>query len=144
MSSIQDFKLLMFCKSLNGKCQIKTSVPKISVFVQIYAMCILFPLLSSCVLAHSGHTDPILSELNDYLVAIQLLKEDNPRAKELYLLWLTVRNESWHTRELVDKQNLAFLFMTFRSGQNDSNNSDDCWLCCNLLSGRNRFSLLQK
>ena len=62
-------------------------------------------------LASSGHThprytDPMLTELNDYLMALQVLRTHNPQAEELFQLWQRVREESWKIRELTDEQDL--------------------------------------
>ncbi len=56
--------------------------------------------------AHPRHSDPVLAELNDYLVAIQLLKDKDPQAEQLFKLWQSVRAESWEIRRLTDKENL--------------------------------------
>jgi hypothetical protein len=57
--------------------------------------------------AHERFTDPILAELNDYLMAIQILRFHDPRAGELFSLWQSVRDDSWRIRELTDQQGLS-------------------------------------
>ncbi|MHC4158989.1 MAG: hypothetical protein ACYSSO_07905 [Planctomycetota bacterium] len=57
-------------------------------------------------LAHSRRTDPVLAELNDYLMALQVLKENDSQAGELFKLWQRVRQGSWEIRRLTDEENL--------------------------------------
>ena len=68
--------------------------------------CAFLLLHASSVLAHPRHTDPILAELNDYLLALQVLRHDNSKADKLFQLWQHVSEESWKIRELTDKQDL--------------------------------------
>jgi hypothetical protein len=56
--------------------------------------------------AHDGHTDPELQELNDYIMAIQLMRINDPSADELFKTWQELRTESWAIRKLTDEQNL--------------------------------------
>ena len=56
--------------------------------------------------AHERFTDPVLAELNDYLMAVQILRLHDPRAGELFNLWRSTRDASWKIRELTDQQNL--------------------------------------
>ena len=69
-------------------------------------LCVFVLAYASSMLAHPRHTDPILAELNDYLVALQLLRFDNSQAEELFQLWQRVREESWKIRKLTDEQDL--------------------------------------
>ena len=58
------------------------------------------------VYAHDGHIDRELIELNDYLMAIQLLKDESEVAQGLFLNWQQVRSSSWEIRALTEKNNL--------------------------------------
>lgn len=55
--------------------------------------------------AHPG-VDPILTELNDYLMAIQVLKSEDEQAREIFTKWQELRAASWKIRELTDDQDL--------------------------------------
>lgn len=57
--------------------------------------------------SHPDHTDPVLSELNDYLMAIQVMRTYDPEAESLFQTWETLREESWRIRELTDESNLT-------------------------------------
>mgnify|MGYP003679982693 CR=1 FL=1 len=59
--------------------------------------------------AHPRHSDPVLAELNDYLMAIQLLRIDDPAAARLFNIWDELRVASWKIRELTDEQNLLMV-----------------------------------
>ncbi|WOK05275.1 CehA/McbA family metallohydrolase [Imperialibacter roseus] len=59
--------------------------------------------------AHPRHSDPVLAELNDYLMAIQLLRVDDPAAARLFNIWDELRVVSWKIRELTDEQNLPMV-----------------------------------
>ncbi|RKX36298.1 MAG: hypothetical protein DRP64_18770, partial [Verrucomicrobia bacterium] len=56
--------------------------------------------------AHPRHTDPALSELNDYLPAIQFIKDtrQTPQATELINQWLVVRQATWDLMNMMDKE----------------------------------------
>ncbi len=56
--------------------------------------------------AHDGHSDPVLAELNDYLMAIQLMRIDDARAADIFKIWQELKFESWEIRRLTDDQNL--------------------------------------
>ena len=56
--------------------------------------------------AHEGHKDPVLQELNDYIMAIQLMRINDPAAATIFETWQELRNESWEIRKLTDEQNL--------------------------------------
>ncbi|MDH5397206.1 MAG: CehA/McbA family metallohydrolase [Cyclobacteriaceae bacterium] len=56
--------------------------------------------------AHPGHTDPELEELNDYLMAIQVMRRNDPRAVEIFSSWQELRAASWKIRTLTDDENL--------------------------------------
>ena len=56
--------------------------------------------------AHDGHIDPVLQELNDYLMAIQMLRIDDLKAAELFKSWQELRAESWKIRKLTDEKDL--------------------------------------
>ncbi|MDG1571865.1 CehA/McbA family metallohydrolase [Robiginitalea sp. M366] len=56
--------------------------------------------------AHKGHTDPHLEEINDYLMAIQLMRHTDPQAVALFGKWQELREASWKIRELTDAENL--------------------------------------
>lgn len=65
------------------------------------------PLMSNAdIMAHEGHGDPVLAELNDYLMAIQLLRIEDPRAADLFKTWQELKLESWEIRRLTDDENL--------------------------------------
>lgn len=55
---------------------------------------------------HPGHTDPELEEINDYLMAIQLMRHEDPQAIALFGKWKQLREASWKIRELTDNGNL--------------------------------------
>jgi hypothetical protein len=57
--------------------------------------------------AHERFTDPILAELNDYLMALQILRFQDDRAGDLFTLWQSVREASWKIRELTDQEGLS-------------------------------------
>jgi hypothetical protein len=57
--------------------------------------------------AHDGHTDPVLAELNDYLMAIQVLRMGDARAAGLFTQWQSVRDASWKIREFTEQQGLS-------------------------------------
>ncbi|MCW5515275.1 CehA/McbA family metallohydrolase [Muriicola sp. Z0-33] len=57
-------------------------------------------------LAHDGHHDADLAELNDYLMAIQLLRIEDSRAAEIFKTWQELKYESWTIRRLTDDQDL--------------------------------------
>lgn len=58
------------------------------------------------IFAHDGHSDPVLAELNDYLMAIQLMRIDDARAADIFKTWQELKFESWEIRRLTDDQNL--------------------------------------
>lgn len=58
------------------------------------------------IFAHDGHSDPVLAELNDYLMAIQLMRIDDARAADIFKIWQELKFESWEIRRLTDDQNL--------------------------------------
>lgn len=57
-------------------------------------------------LGHDGHNDADLAELNDYLMAIQLLRIEDARAAEIFKTWQELKYESWKIRRLTDDQEL--------------------------------------
>lgn len=57
-------------------------------------------------LAHDGHADPALQEINDYLMAIQLMRIKDAAAANIFNTWHELRTESWEIRNLTDEQNL--------------------------------------
>ena len=61
---------------------------------------------STPTLAHHGRTDPVLAELNDYLMAIQIMRARDPKAVEIFKTWHDLRTASWKIRELTDAENL--------------------------------------
>lgn len=63
-------------------------------------------LISSSIQAHPDHTDPVLQELNDYLMAIQIMRADDPKATDIFKTWQELRAASWKIRELTDEENL--------------------------------------
>ena len=79
----------------------KMKIKCIANIISIFFISVL-PLNDS--LAHPGETDPVLEELNDYLMAIQLLRLEDPRATEIFALWHQLRTASWKIRELTDEQ----------------------------------------
>ncbi len=56
--------------------------------------------------AHDGHTDPELEEINDYLMALQLIRQTDPQAIKLFDRWRELREASWKIRELTDNEDL--------------------------------------
>lgn len=56
--------------------------------------------------AHAGHTDAELEEINDYLMAIQIMRHTDPQAVAIFEKWRELREASWKIRELTDTQNL--------------------------------------
>ncbi len=57
--------------------------------------------------SHPDHTDPILLELNDYLMAIQVMRTYDSEAESLFESWQLLREESWYIRQLTDERDLA-------------------------------------
>ncbi len=55
---------------------------------------------------HPGHQDPVYAELNDYLMAIQIMRYEDPKAAEIFESWNKLREASWRIRELTDEQDL--------------------------------------
>ncbi|WP_019669317.1 CehA/McbA family metallohydrolase [Eudoraea adriatica] len=55
---------------------------------------------------HDGHADPVLQEINDYLMAIQLMRIKDAAAANIFKTWHELRTESWEIRNLTDEQNL--------------------------------------
>jgi hypothetical protein len=55
---------------------------------------------------HPGHSDPELEEINDYLMAIQLMRHNDPQAVVIFEKWRQLREASWKIRELTDSENL--------------------------------------
>ncbi len=55
---------------------------------------------------HEGHTDPELAEINDYLMALQLMRHTDPQAVAIFGKWQQLREASWKIRELTDAENL--------------------------------------
>ena len=56
--------------------------------------------------AHERRSVPVLAELNDYLAGVQILKEEDARAEELFKLWQRVRAGSWEIRRLTDEEDM--------------------------------------
>lgn len=52
------------------------------------------------------HPDPELAELNDYLMALQVLRHGEPGAESLFQDWQVLRTASWRIRELTDDEGL--------------------------------------
>ncbi|NJD19488.1 MAG: hypothetical protein FIA95_09445, partial [Gemmatimonadetes bacterium] len=57
--------------------------------------------------AHDRFTDPVLAELNDYLVAIQVLRLGDAHAAALFARWQAVREASWKIRDMTEKDGLS-------------------------------------
>lgn len=57
--------------------------------------------------AHERQTDAQLAELNDYLMALQVLRHSTMEADSLFHRWQEVREASWKIRELTDEQDLS-------------------------------------
>ncbi len=68
-----------------------------------------FTILALRCYAHPRHTDPTLSELNDYLPAIQFIKDtqSTPQAAELINQWLVVRQATWDLMNMMDKEGFS-------------------------------------
>jgi hypothetical protein len=71
------------------------------------ALVALVLLLRPSAAAHERFTDPVLAELNDALMALQVLRFDDDRAAELFGLWQSARESSWRIRDLTDEQGLS-------------------------------------
>jgi hypothetical protein len=56
--------------------------------------------------AHDPHSDPELAELNDYMMAIQVLRHSEDEAENLFRQWQELRLESWRIREMTDDEDL--------------------------------------
>jgi len=56
--------------------------------------------------SHDGHGDAVLAELNDYLMAIQLMRIEDARAADIFKTWQQLKFESWEIRRLTDDENL--------------------------------------
>ncbi|TDI71260.1 MAG: hypothetical protein E2O88_02190, partial [Bacteroidetes bacterium] len=69
----------------------------------VIALIILLPFTIS---GHPGHQDPVYAELNDYLMAIQIMRYEDPRAAKIFETWNELREASWRIRELTDEHNL--------------------------------------
>lgn len=72
---------------------------------------ILFTILSGLAISiqlygHAGHTDPELEEINDYLMAIQLMRHYDPQAVAIFEKWQQLREASWKIRQFTDNANL--------------------------------------
>ncbi len=68
----------------------------------------LCPLLMTGVIsAHDSRTDPELAELNDYMMAIQVLRHSDSDAELLFKKWQKLRENSWKIRELTDDEGLS-------------------------------------
>ena len=76
--------------------------------IKIYSLLVGLALLMSSVFvsAHPRHNAPVFAELNDYLPAIYMLKENDKKAEELFKLWLSVRQASWDIRKSIDENGL--------------------------------------
>ncbi len=70
----------------------------------IIAILIVFP--GTGLLGHGGLTDPAIDELNDYLMAIQIMRFYDEDASVLFRSWDSLRIESGKIRELTDAQGL--------------------------------------
>lgn len=55
---------------------------------------------------HERHSDPVLQELNDYMMAIQMLRTDDARASEIFKSWQELRKASWKIREVMEEKEL--------------------------------------
>lgn len=62
--------------------------------------------ISSIGHTHPGDTDTRLEELNDYLMALQVMRHSDPGAEILFNRWQQLREASWKIRELTDDQDL--------------------------------------
>ena len=56
--------------------------------------------------AHPRHTNSLMAELNDYIPALQKLKESDAEAEKLFTLLLNVRQRSWDIRKNIDDNDL--------------------------------------
>ena len=56
---------------------------------------------------HPEHTSYELSELNDYLMALQVMRHQNPAADDLFHRWQELREASWEIREWTDDRDLT-------------------------------------
>ncbi len=68
---------------------------------------LLTALLTSTAPAHERETDPRLAELNDYIMALQVMRHSSARADSLFHRWQDLREASWAIRDLTDEQDLA-------------------------------------
>ena len=72
----------------------------------IFLTALLTTFASTPTLAHHGHSDPVLAELNDYLMALQIMRASDPKAVEIFKTWHDLRTASWKIRELTDSEGL--------------------------------------
>lgn len=72
--------------------------------ILLTVICILFIVVSGW--SHPGHTESELAELNDYLMALQVMRHSDPGAETLFRRWQELREASWKIRELTDEQDL--------------------------------------
>ena len=74
---------------------------------ELAATAMLLLLAQTAAPTHERLTDPVLSELNDYLMAIQILRYQDDRAGDIFALWQSVRDASWAIRDLTDSRGLS-------------------------------------
>lgn len=65
-----------------------------------------FVIMAETIFAHDPQTDPELAELNDYMMAIQVLRHGESEADTLFDQWQQLREASWKIRELTDEEGL--------------------------------------
>lgn len=58
------------------------------------------------VVAHPFHPDPVLEKLNEYLMALQIIRNEDVQAQEIFREWEELRKASWKIRKLTDSENL--------------------------------------
>jgi len=74
--------------------------------MQIRTLIVFIILMPFTVSGHPGKQNPVYAELNDYLMAIQIMRYEDPRAAKIFETWNELREASWRIRELTDEHNL--------------------------------------
>ncbi|MHC4912073.1 MAG: hypothetical protein ACYTE5_03600, partial [Planctomycetota bacterium] len=82
--------------------------------ILICLIMVVFAAMGRSGFGHERRTDPVLAELNDYLAGVQVLKEEDARAEELFKLWQRVRAGSWEIRRLTDEEDMRIDAPTVR------------------------------
>ncbi|MCC5906929.1 MAG: CehA/McbA family metallohydrolase [Balneolaceae bacterium] len=86
--------------------KLKNKKYKAEIAVFLFLACFCSHLFITNAWAHPGHTDSRLAELNDYLMALQVMRHSDPDAELLFQRWQELREASWKIRELTDEHDL--------------------------------------